>query len=182
MNRDRIKNRKWLRLFSVLIPLLGLGCLSVYYFWPLTSIPKGVVIDHIVVYKSGHRLQAFSQGRLVATYVMAIGKNPLGPKEYEGDLKTPEGIYTICDRNPNSAYHKNLGISYPNLTDRARAKQLGRPTGGDIKIHGLKNGRGYIGRFHRWRDWTNGCIALSNTEMDELYAHVQTGAVIEIKK
>jgi murein L,D-transpeptidase YafK len=175
-----LKKNKRLLLWAIVVA--GPGFLAVYYFWPVAIIPEGIAIDYIVVHKSRHRLQAFSNGRLIVTYTVAIGKHPGGAKAYEGDQKTPEGRYTISGRNPNSTYHKNLGISYPNDTDRARARRIGKPAGGDIKIHGLKNGHGYIGRFHRWRDWTNGCIALSNAEMDELYKHVQTGAVIEIKK
>ncbi len=181
MRHDHKRRRR--RVLLCLAPFVALVAIVIcYYFLPVTKIPAGVVVDHIVVHKSQHRLQAFSEGRLVATYTIAIGKHAAGAKEFEGDLKTPEGIYTINSRNPYSGYHKNLGISYPNEQDRLRARQLGKPTGGDIKIHGLKNGRGYIGKLHRWRDWTNGCIALDNAEVDELYEHVKMDAVIEIKK
>lgn len=152
-----------------------------YYCYPIQKIPAGIIINKIIVYKSKHLLEAYSDNKLIIAYKIAIAKNPVGAKEYEGDLKTPEGIYTINDKNPNSGYHKNLGISYPNAKDIAHAKQLGKPTGGDIKIHGLKNGQGYIGKFLQWKDWTNGCIALTNEEVDELYEHTLTGAVIEIK-
>ncbi|RYZ45183.1 MAG: hypothetical protein EOP49_25660 [Sphingobacteriales bacterium] len=155
---------------------------TIYYFIPSDRIPAGVVIDRIVVHKSRHELLAFSKGKLIVRYKVSIGKQPLGGKAFEGDLKTPEGLYTINDRNPNSGYHKNLGISYPNAADRIRAKALGKPTGGDIKIHALENGKGYIGKLHRWKDWTNGCIALDNPEMDELYEHVPLGTSIEILK
>lgn len=182
MSPDLLNKTKRMRRLLWAIPVLGLSSLATYYFWPVTAIPEGIVIDYIVVDKSQHRLQAFAKGQLIVSYGVAIGKHPVGTKECEGDLKTPEGVYTISGRNPYSGYHKNLGISYPNAADRARANRIGKPTGGDIKIHGLKNGHGYIGRFHRWIDWTNGCIALSNDEMDELYTHVKTGAIIEIKK
>ena len=95
--------------------------------------------------------------------------------------KTPEGRYIINARNPNSGYHKNLGVSYPNETDKVNAEKLGKPAGGDIKIHGLRNGRGYIGKFHHLKDWTAGCIAVTNDEVDELYAAVKPNAVIEIR-
>lgn len=114
------------------------------------------------------------------TYTISLGGNPIGDKEYEGDKKTPEGIYYINDKNPNSGYHKNLGISYPNKKDIEQAKKLGKPVGGDIKIHGLKNRTGVIGKLHRWFDWTLGCIALTNNEMDELYYSVPIGTKIEI--
>jgi murein L,D-transpeptidase YafK len=155
--------------------------LLIYYFYPYSKIPGGVIIDKIVVVKSQHRLFAWSGNRLVQTYTIAIGKTPAGDKQFEGDHKTPEGRYTIFAKNPNSGWHKNLGISYPNAEDIAAAKKLGVPTGGDIKIHGLKNGRFNIGRFHRWKDWTNGCIGLTNEEIDDLYAHTPVGTPIIIQ-
>ena len=172
---------KLIRTIALLIILL-IGGLLVYYVIPSAKIPDGVIIDRMVVHKSKHKLEAYSGGKLIVTYTIAIGKNPLGAKEYEGDQRTPEGIYTINDRNPNSGYHRNLGISYPNAQDIERAKRLGKATGGDVKIHSLKNGQGYIGKFHRWKDWTNGCIAVTDAEMDQLYDHTTLGATIEILK
>lgn len=90
-------------------------------------------------------------------------------------------MYFINDKNPHSGYHKNLGISYPDQDDIARAKQLGKPPGGDVKIHGLRNKTGSISKFHRWYDWTLGCIAVTDEEIDELYGAVQVGTPIEIK-
>jgi len=156
-------------------------CLLIYYFFPYSKIPDGVTIDKIVVVKSQHRLFAWSHNRLVQTYTIAIGRTPTGDKQFEGDHKTPEGSYTIFAKNPYSGWHKNLGISYPNAEDIAAAKKAGVPTGGDIKIHGLKNGRFNIGRFHRWKDWTNGCIGLSNEEIDDLYNHTPIGTPITIQ-
>ena len=155
--------------------------LLVYYFYPNTKLPNNTKIDSIVVYKSKHQLLAYSGGKLLKTYKIALGRNPKGAKQYKGDQKTPEGIYYINDKNPNSGWYKNLGISYPNQEDSKKAKRLGKPTGGDIKIHGLQNKRGYIGKFHRWNDWTLGCIAVTNQEMDELYNGVAIGTKIEIK-
>ena len=172
-------NTKRLFILTSILTILGI---VVYYYYPITKIPAGVTIDKILVFKSKHELLAYSNGQLVVTYKIAIGKNPIGDKEYEGDKKTPEGIYSISSKNPNSGYHKNLGISYPNKQDIEKAKQLGRPTGGDIKLHGLKNGQGYIGKFLRWTDWTNGCIALTDGELDELYNHTPIGTPIEIQK
>lgn len=172
---------KIIRTIALLI-ILMIGGLLIYYAIPSAKIPDGVIIDRMVVHKSAHKLEAYSGGKLIVTYKIAIGKNPLGPKEYEGDQRTPEGVYTINDRNPNSGYHRNLGISYPNAQDMERAKRLGKPTGGDVKIHSLKNGQGYIGKFHRWKDWTNGCIAVTDNEMDELYNHTALGATIAILK
>lgn len=139
------------------------------------------MIDTIVVEKGKRKLHAYSKGILMKTYRISIGRNPKGDKEFEGDRKTPEGLYYINDKNPNSGYYKNLGISYPNKDDVDHAKVLGKKPGGLIKIHGLKKGRGWIGRLHLLKDWTFGCIALTNTEIDELYAAVKIGTPIEIR-
>jgi murein L,D-transpeptidase YafK len=169
-----------MRVFSVVITILTLS-LSLYYFYPSSKLERDVVIDKILVLKAERKLLAYSEGRLLKSYTVALGKNPIGDKRYEGDNRTPEGIYKIYDKNPNSGWHKNLGISYPDATDRKQAKLLGRSPGGDIKIHGLKNGRGFIGKFHRWKDWTQGCIALTDEEVDELFEHVLVGTTIEIR-
>lgn len=145
---------------------------------PLSPTAK---IDKIVVHKAKREMQVFENKELLKTYPIALGKNPIGHKEFEGDKKTPEGTYTINDRNPNSAYHKNLGISYPNSADIAHAKAHGKSAGGAIKIHGIKNGLGeIIGANHLLKDWTDGCIAVTDREMDELYRAVVDNAVIEI--
>jgi len=117
----------------------------------------------------------------VKTYKISLGRSPKGAKEFEGDRKTPEGFYTINDKNPNSGWHKNLGISYPNQKDINHAKSLGKSPGGLIKIHGLPNDNNYIGRFHGLFDWTLGCIAMTDKEIDELYKHVEIGTTIEIR-
>jgi murein L,D-transpeptidase YafK len=172
-------NFKKIFLFSFALIATGF---AIYYFYPTQKIPGGVTVDKIIVLKARHLLFAYSKGQLIVTYKIAIGKQPIGDKEYGGDMKTPEGFYTINDKNPNSEFHKNLGISYPNQQDIDEARKFSKPVGGDIKIHGLKNGQGYIGRFHRWRDWTNGCIALTNQEIDELYNHTPIGTPVEIRK
>ena len=157
-----------------------IAALAGYYLMPSPKLPSGTIVDNLVVYKSKRKMEVYSGDRLVKTYVIALGRSPVGHKEYEGDCKTPEGVYKINDRNPNSAYHKNLGISYPNEQDVAHARTIGKDPGGHIKIHGLRNDRGYIGKFHRWKNWTAGCIAVTNEEVDELYAAVKNNAVIEI--
>lgn len=164
-------------LIFLIIPL----AIAIYYFFPQKKLPPGKTIDRLVVHKSKHKMEAYSGNELLKTYTISLGKNPVGHKQFEGDCKTPEGTYTINDRNPNSAYYKNLGISYPNAVDRANAEKLGKSPGGHVKIHGLRNGCGYIGKFHRWKDWTAGCIAVTNKEMKELYKAVKQDAVIEIK-
>jgi len=156
---------------------MGLAC---YYFFPEKKLPAGVTIDKIVVFKSHHLMDVWSNGKLLKTYSISIGKNATGAKQLQGDNRTPEGSYFINDKNPNSTCYKNLGISYPDIKHAEAAKQLGKSAGGDIKIHGLLNGCGFIGKFHRWRDWTNGCIAVTDAEMDELYYHLAIGTAIDI--
>lgn len=113
---------------------------------------------------------------------IALGKQPVGHKHFEGDNKTPEGVYFINGKNQYSAYHKNLGISYPNKKDVAYAKKKGKSAGGLIKIHGLPNGRGKIGKLHLLNDWTAGCIALTDKEIDEIYAATKVGVKIILYK
>lgn len=158
-----------------------LAGLITHYFYPESKLPRDKKIDFILVYKSNRQLLAYSNGQLLKTYKISLGKNPVGDKEFEGDNKTPEGIYFINAKNPNSGYHKNLGISYPDSQDMENAEGFGKPAGGDLKIHGLKNGLGFIGKFQRWYDWTAGCIALTDDEMDELYDSVEIGIKIEIR-
>ena len=144
------------------------------------ALPANTIVDHLLVYKSKRRMQAFAGNILLKEYVIALGESPIGHKQFEGDERTPEGRYTINDRNPNSGYHKNLGISYPNEQDIAYAQKMGQSAGGDIKIHGLPNGKGLIGKAHRQFDWTNGCIAVTDEEVDELYRSVKKNAIIDI--
>ena len=163
-------------LWFLILPLLT----GLYYFYPEIKLPEGSNIDKLVVYKSKRKMEVYSGDKLLKTYTISLGRNPVGHKQFEGDCKTPEGAYRINERNPHSAYHKNLGVSYPNEADIAFAEKQGKSAGGLIKIHGLKNGRGYIGKFHRLKDWTAGCIAVTNSEIDELYAAVKPNAVIII--
>ncbi|AXG73106.1 hypothetical protein DVK85_02225 [Flavobacterium arcticum] len=162
-----------------LVMLLPVG-LTAYYFYPEKKLPQGRVVDKVVVYKGKRQMEAYLGDELLKTYTISLGKNPIGHKQYEGDNKTPEGTYDINDRNPNSGYHKNLGVSYPNDKDIAFAEKRRKSAGGAIKIHGLPNSKGYIGKFHRWKDWTAGCIAVTNEEVDELYKAVKQNAIIEI--
>ncbi len=151
------------------------------YLLAQPALADDVYIDKLVVEKSKREMHAYQNGKWVKTYPIALGKNPIGHKQFEGDKRTPEGIYTINDRNPNSSYHKNLGVSYPNDQDIAFAKAHGKSAGGLIKIHGIKNGMGdIIGERHLLSDWTDGCIAVTNREMDELFIKVKPNIPIEI--
>ena len=142
-------------------------------------LPKNTEIDGLVVYKSERKLVAFSKGKIVKSYRIALGKSPIGAKQFQGDNKTPEGVYFINGKNGHSIAYKNLGISYPNSKDNSNSRR--KPTGGDIKIHGLMNNLWFIGNLHQLKDWTNGCIAVNNSEMEELFHVVGIGAKIEIK-
>jgi murein L,D-transpeptidase YafK len=137
--------------------------------------------DKILVEKEARRLTLFSAGRKLKEYRIALGFSPLGPKEREGDGRTPEGIYTIDFHKPDSDFHRALHISYPSAEDNARAAEAGILPGGDIMIHGLPNGRGALGAAHRLRDWTAGCIAVTDPEIDEIYGSVNDGTPIEIR-
>jgi murein L,D-transpeptidase YafK len=144
-------------------------------------LPPGTTIDWIVVEKAARKLSVFRDGRQLKTYRVALGRSPIGPKEKEGDMKTPEGIYKIDGRNAQSSYHLALHISYPSNDDNARAAERGVSAGLDIMIHGIPNGRGWIGAFHRWTDWTAGCIALTDEEIEELWRVTPDGTTIEIR-
>jgi murein L,D-transpeptidase YafK len=164
-------------LITILLFLLIIGT---YYFYPEQQVREGIIYDSLVVVKSSYQLKAFSKGKLIKSYPVSLGKNPVGGKKYEGDNRTPEGLYYINDKNPNSVFYKNLGISYPDSQDIADAARIGKPAGGDVKIHGLSNGLCFLGKFHRWFNWTTGCIALTNNEIDEIYCRTSIGTPINI--
>ena len=137
--------------------------------------------DRIIVRKKERRMDLMQGGQAMKTYNIALGGNPVGPKTRQGDHRTPEGIYVIDRRNPQSQFHRSLHISYPNAEDRERARRLGVPPGGDIFIHGLPNGYGFLGAAHRTRDWTDGCIAVTDQEIEEIWKLVENGTSIEIR-
>lgn len=143
--------------------------------------PRGTIIDRIVVEKSARKLSIFRDEKKIKTYRVALGRNPIGAKEQEGDQKTPEGIYKIDNRNAQSSFHLALHISYPSDEDTTRAAERGVPPGYDIMIHGICNEMGWIGAFHRWNDWTAGCIALTDEEIEELWRVTPDGTPIEIR-
>jgi tetratricopeptide (TPR) repeat protein len=137
--------------------------------------------DRILIEKIERRLTLFSKGKVLKTYQIALGGNPNGPKERQGDNKTPEGTYVIDSRNKNSRYHLSLHISYPNEKDKKRAKGLGVSPGGDIMIHGIKNGLSWVGDMHTEIDWTKGCIAVTDEEIEEINRVVPLGTIVEIR-
>jgi tetratricopeptide (TPR) repeat protein len=137
--------------------------------------------DKILIEKKERRLTLISKGKVLKTYKIALGGNPNGPKERQGDNKTPEGTYVIDSRNKDSRYHLSLHISYPNEKDKKRAKELGVSPGGNIMIHGIKNGFSWIGDFHTERDWTKGCIAVTDEEIEEIDKLVPKGTIVDIR-
>jgi tetratricopeptide (TPR) repeat protein len=137
--------------------------------------------DRILIEKKERRLSLISKGKVLKTYQIALGGNPDGPKERQGDNKTPEGTYIIDSRNKNSRYHLSLHISYPNEKDKKRAKELGVSPGGDIMIHGIKNGMSWVGDMHTDVDWTKGCIAVTDEEIEEIERLVPNGTIVEIR-
>jgi len=144
------------------------------------AMQKGSV-DRILIEKKERRLMLISNGELLKTYRIALGGNPVGPKERQGDNKTPEGIYVIDARNKDSRYHLSLHVSYPNERDRKRAKELGVSPGGDIMIHGIKNGFSWVGDSHSEVDWTKGCIAVTDEEIEEIGKLAPNGTIVEIR-
>ncbi len=144
------------------------------------AIQKGSV-DRILIEKNARRLMLISQGEVLKSYNIALGGNPIGPKERQGDNKTPEGTYVIDGRNKDSRFHLSLHISYPNERDKNRAKELGVSPGGDIMIHGIKNGFSWVGDAHTEVDWTKGCIAVTDEEIEEISKLAPNGTIVEIR-
>jgi len=137
--------------------------------------------DRVLVVKSESKLYLKQNGKVIRSYPVALGGNPKGHKQRQGDQRTPEGRYILDLKNPNSAYYKSIRISYPNATDRAYARRKGVHPGGWIMIHGQKNGYGHLAPVIQRYNWTNGCIAVTNAEMDEIWQAVDIGTPIEIR-
>jgi murein L,D-transpeptidase YafK len=144
-------------------------------------LPANQKVDSILVLKRDHVLELLSDGKAIRSYRVALGRGGLAPKEREGDERTPEGHYVIDARNSESRFHKALHISYPDSNDRERAARLGVSPGGAIMIHGLPNGLGWIGAAHRFYDWTSGCVAVTDAQIDEIWRVVPVGTPVEIR-
>ncbi len=138
-------------------------------------------IDRVVIDKSERRLTAFEDGRPVRTFIVALGGDPVGPKQRQGDERTPEGVYPVVAHKPDSAFHRALRLGYPTPEQAEMAAAAGVDPGGDIMIHGLPNGQGWIGAAHRESDWTLGCIAVTDDEIEWLYRFVADGTPVEIR-
>jgi murein L,D-transpeptidase YafK len=137
--------------------------------------------DKVLVLKSKRLMLLLSQGEILRAYKVALGQKPVGHKTAAGDKKTPEGTYFLDYRKSDSKFHKAIHISYPNESDTLQAQKKGVSPGSDIMIHGLPNDGKDIGSLHRYDDWTDGCIAVTNSEIEEIWKFVPDGTPIEIK-
>jgi len=169
-------------------------CLPLLVLW-LLSAPSGAYAwtgpepvgyqwqaDFILVEKGRNALTLYRSGHPIKTYRVALGKGGPGPKRFEGDKRTPEGIYHINGRNPRSEFHLSLRISYPAQHDVVAAMAQGRGPGGDIMIHGVgRSGYDILGPLHAYKDWTDGCIAVTDEEIEEIWSMVPDGTTIEIR-
>jgi murein L,D-transpeptidase YafK len=145
------------------------------------EVPAALVkADKVLVIKSKRELILLNKGRVLKTYRIALGKQPIGKKVCAGDKRTPEGRYTLDYRKPDSKYHLALHLSYPNHSDREHAQKMGLSPGGDIMIHGLPDGYEDVDEYHRITDWTDGCIAVTNREIEEIWSLVPVGTPIVI--
>ena len=137
--------------------------------------------DRLVVHKSKRRLELLKAGAVVAEYPIRLGLNPAGHKLHEGDFRTPEGHYYLSRRNPRSEFFLSIGVSYPNDSDRRRARGNGKAPGGSIMIHGLPNVPRKPADYYAHNDWTDGCIAVSNSDMVDIWLRTKVGLPIEIR-
>jgi murein L,D-transpeptidase YafK len=137
-------------------------------------------VERVVIEKGSRTLTLLSGNTVVRTYHVALGGQPVGPKTREGDHRTPEGKYVIDSRLEQSAFHRALHISYPSAGDIFAAHRAGVAPGGAIMIHGIRNGLGWLGRAHRLVDWTSGCIAVTDSEIEEIWRVVPNGTAVEI--
>ncbi len=175
-----MRHVRWLITATGLLVIAGGAALYVYSAANRDpDLPaSGFTADKVVVDKSDRRLDLVADGKVVASFPVALGGNPVGHKQREGDRRTPEGSYILDWRNPNSRFHLSLHVSYPNDADRARALAAGVSPGGDIMVHG--HGLGFPGLLPY--DWTDGCIAVANADMDVIWAAVPDGTTIEIQQ
>ncbi len=162
-------------LAAVLAAVLSLATDS-----PAQALPHALWADRLVVRKAERTLTLYWHGAKLKSYRIALGGRAVGAKAQRGDQRTPEGLYSAAKRRKETAFHAALELSYPNDADLARAKAAGVPPGGGIEIHGLRDGFDWLGSAHVLFDWTDGCIAVTNTEIDELVRAVPDGTPVEI--
>ena len=162
------------------VALIKRFILSSLLIFPAASCLAQETIDLVKVDKSARTLSITSRGKEVAKFHVVLGGSPVGHKHREGDERTPEGRYVLDQRNATSRFFRSLHVSYPNEVDKERARAAGLNPGGDIMIHGQKNGLGWLSRLSQRRDWTDGCIALSNKDMQVVWDRVRVPTPIEI--
>lgn len=165
----------------IVISIAVLCATAAWAHWPRSELPAGVVANRVVVFKSERRLELYDGANLLRSYSVSLGREPVGAKQQRGDRRTPEGHYRIDYRKPDSSYHRALHILYPRPDQVAAARARGVSAGDLIMIHGLPNGAGLLGRLHLLSDWTVGCFALTNPEIEELWRVVPDGTPIEIR-
>lgn len=162
--------------------LLGLALLiagiAVWSMWPTPTLPADARADLVVVHKAARRLELYRAGVLLKSYAVSLGRHPIGAKRQQGDGRTPEGEYRLDFRKADSSFYRALHISYPGPADWAAARSLRVAPGGLVMLHGMKNGLGWLGRLHLAVDWTDGCVAVTDREMDEIWRAVPDGTKI----
>jgi murein L,D-transpeptidase YafK len=162
------------------LAIVAFGGVLIWANWPISALPEGATVDHVVVKKSARVLELYKGAELVRSYSVSLGRRPIGPKERTGDGRTPEGNYRLDYRKLESSFHRALHISYPDSKDVAAARAKALDAGGLIMVHGMKNGLGWIGRAHRAFDWTDGCVAVTDREIEEIIRVVPDGTPITI--
>lgn len=165
----------------VLVGLIALG--AIWRLQPAPVLAEGEPADRVVIHKAARRMDLIAKDRVTASFGIALGADPIGPKTCQGDGRTPEGRYRIdewLDKGV-SRFYRAVHISYPNRTDRRRAAEGNCSPGGRIMIHGLPPGWAWLGRLHRLHDWTQGCIAVTNQEMDLIWRAVPPGRVVPVE-
>ena len=150
--------------------------------YPSGPLDPKATFDRLVLKKKERRLYAYYREKILRVYPVALGQNPQGHRKVPGDKKTPEGIYAVRRKDTASPYHKTLELSFPNAQDLLNAQVEGRPVAGSVGIHGLTKDTAFLGLAHRASDWTDGGIALSNEEVDELFARTPLGVPVHIEK
>jgi murein L,D-transpeptidase YafK len=165
-------------LFAIL-PVTGFFIFLNTDFTKPVDIP--VKADLIIVEKGRRLMTIYSKGIKLKSYRISLGKEPVGDKKCQGDNKTPEGTYYIKGKDAKSRFHRSLWISYPDPVDTRDAQLAGKNPGGAILIHGITDGYSWLGKAHLLIDWTRGCIAVTNKEIEELFGHVNVGMPIEIR-